>query len=805
MSKESTPQPDGVSYGDNASGNIAFTGGVQGGVYINRPSAPPLPPPRQLRKPVADFTGREKEIAALLDALLDDGRTGISGISGMGGIGKTELALLVAGRLCDDYPDAQLFVEMRGTDKLPLAPADALASCIRAFLGPEAVLPDGVDDLTKLYLSILSGKRALVLLDNAADGEQARPLAPPKGCALLVTSRLAIKLPGLERVTLDQLNPEEAGALLRQIAPRVTPEMAGRICELCGYLPLAIRAAGSLLDVSFDLDPVEYAGQLLDERTRLESIGAEGVETGVEASFNLSYARLEPETARVFRRLAVFHGSFDAAAEEPVCEDAGHKRLSELVRRSLALYEDKTGRYRLHDLARLFAGSRLSEAEREEDRRRHAAHYLTALATANDLYLEGGAGVTRGLALFDREWANIEAGQAWAASASAGGNDAAAGLCIEYPDAGVDVLYLRQHPREQIRWSEARLSAARRLKQRDAEGRALGNLGLAYYSLGETRRAIEFHVQHLAITREIGDRRGEDNALGNLGLAYADLGETRRAIEFYEQALVIAREIGDRRGEGRALGSLGVAYRNLGEIKRAIEFFEQHLAIAREIGDRRGEGQALGSLGIAYKNLGEIRRAIEFFEQYLAIARESGDRRGEGNALGNLGGAYGNLGETRRSIEFFEQALDIDREIGDRRGEGAALGNLGIASVNLGETRRAIEFFEQYLAIAREIGDRRGEGNALGNLGGAYADFGETRRAIEFFEQHFAIAREIGDRRGEVRALWNTALALDKLGDRAQAIAHAEAALKFYEQIEDFHTARVREQLKAWRGESDKE
>src|SRR5262252_5784640 len=217
MSNESTPQPDGVSYGDNASVNIAITGGVQGDVYINRPSAPTLPPPRQLRKPVADFTGREKEIVGLLDALRDGGRTGISGISGMGGIGKTALALLVADLLRDDYPNAQLFVEMRGTDELPRAPADALASCIRAFLGPEAVLPDGVDDLTRLYLSVLSGKQALVLLDNAADGEQVRPLMPPQGCALLVTSRLAIKLPGLERVTLDQLNPEEANALLRQI------------------------------------------------------------------------------------------------------------------------------------------------------------------------------------------------------------------------------------------------------------------------------------------------------------------------------------------------------------------------------------------------------------------------------------------------------------------------------------------------------------------------------------------------------------------------------------------------------------
>src|SRR5262249_47891775 len=353
----------------------------------------------------------------------DGGRTGNSGVSGVGGIGKTELSGVGANPPRGEYPHAPLFVAMLGTDEPPRAPADALAFFLRALPCPRSGAPRCLDDLTKLYLSVLSGKRALVLLDNAADREQARPLVPPQGCALLVTSRMAINLPGLVRVKLDQLDPEEARTLLRQIALRVTPETASRICDLCGYLPLAIRAAGSLLYVYPDLDPAEYAAQLLDERTRLESIGAEGVETGVEASFNLSYTRLKPETARVFRCLAVFRGSFDAAAEESVCEDAGHKRLSELVRRSLALYEEKTGRYRLHDLARLFAGSRLSEAEREEDGRRHAAHYRMVLAGAHDLYLKDGDGVTRGLELFDREWANIEAGQAWAASASAGGNE----------------------------------------------------------------------------------------------------------------------------------------------------------------------------------------------------------------------------------------------------------------------------------------------------------------------------------------------------------------------------------------------
>jgi tetratricopeptide (TPR) repeat protein len=247
-------------------------------------------------------------------------------------------------------------------------------------------------------------------------------------------------------------------------------------------------------------------------------------------------------------------------------------------------------------LVRVFADARLDYTERKSARLRHAVHYMDVLAVADDLFLKGGEFLVTGLALFDLEWGNIQTGQGWAA-AEASEDNAAAHLSNQYPDAGVYCLALRLHPGERIRWFEAGLAAA----------------------------------------RKIGDRKGEGNTLGNLGVAYASLGQYRRSIEFFEPTLRIAREIGDRRGEGAALGNLGSAYRSLGEYRRAIEFQEQHLKIAREIGDRQGEGAALGNLGIAYRSLGEYRRAIEFYEQQQEIAREIGDRHGEGAALGNLG------------------------------------------------------------------------------------------------------------------------------------------------------------------------
>jgi tetratricopeptide (TPR) repeat protein len=618
----------------------------------------------QLRAPVGDFVGREQEIDKLIAALRRDSRASITGISGMGGIGKTELALFVADRLSNEYPDAQFFINLQGTDANPRPPQEVMTTCIRAFRGLEATLPEDLDQLSQIYRSELSGKRVLLLLDNAGDSKQVHPLLPPAGCALLVTSRQAIALPAMTSLMLNPLTKKEARELLLEIAPDAA-SAADEICKLCGHLPLAIRAAGGLLVITPDLDPVNYATQLKDERNRLERIGSEGVEINVEASFNLSYARLQPEAAYVFRLLSVFPVTFDAAAAEVVCADANHVQLSHLARRSLVLYDTNTKRYRMHDLVRLFGNGKLSAGEQTVALKRHAIHYKNILAATDDLYLRGGEALARGLALFDLEWGNIEAGHAWVAAQAVEADKNLAKLGIAYPDAGRYVLHLRQHPRERIRWLEVAIGTARRLKDRPKEGHALGNLGIAHSELGESQLAMQFHEQYLTIAREIGDRRGEGAALCNLGRACLDLGETQRAIEFHEQALLIVCELGDRRDESTVLGNLGVVYKNLGKTQRAIEFYEQQLTIAREIGDRRGEGDARGNLGSAYLDLGETQRAIQFYEQALLIDREIGDQKGQGTDLFNMSLALAQLGKRAQAIEHAEEALRIYEQIED--------------------------------------------------------------------------------------------------------------------------------------------
>jgi tetratricopeptide (TPR) repeat protein len=800
-------QTGGQSGGINLSGKVDFAGRDIIGrdkidIAINQAAATaPLISLHQIPEPVGDFVGRGPQIDELVASLKRGGGAAIAGLSGMAGIGKSQLAQKVASAVRDSYPDAQLMVDLRGTDPSPLKAADGLAICIRAFVGGEIGLPESSDDLGKAYRDQLTGKRALILLDNAYDAAQIAPFVPPAGCALLVTSREAIPCPGMRRITLEELLPGEAIELIRCAARRKTEdETAGEISNLCGYLPLALRTAGSLLGVTADLTPEEYASQLQDETTRLQYIGTEGVPLGVAATFDLSYRLLPGPAQGVFQCLSVFPGSFDGAAEQAICRDSSHSHLTDLLRRSLVLFDKKTLRYRLHDLVRLFALGKQEQTERMAAELRHAAYYETVLRAANDMYKRGGESLGKGLALFDAEWRNVQAGQAWAAQNSAT-NEEAAKLCSSYPEAGAHCLDLRQHPSERVLWLEVALGAAKQLKDRAAEAAHLANLGNAYYSLGDYRKAIELHEQALAIAREIGDRRGEGQDLGNLGNTYNSLGEYRKATEFYNQHLKIAREIGDQRGEGNAFGNLGVTYHSLGEYRKATEFYNQHLKIAREMGDRRGEGAALGNLGNAYDSLGEYHKAIEFHEQHLKIAREIGDRRGEGNALGNLGNAYDSLGDYRKAVEFYEKALEIDREIGDRCGEGNAWGNLGNAYNSLGDYRKAIEFHEHRLKIAREIGDRRGEGNAWGNLGNAYNSLGDYRKAIEFHEQNLEIAREIGDRRGEGNALFNMSITFEQLGERGQAISKAEAALKILEQIESPHAQDARRTLARWRGE----
>jgi tetratricopeptide (TPR) repeat protein len=666
-----------VSAGGGVSGSTLITGDIGGSVIIGQmPGSAPSEPPR-LPADLGDFTGREKEIDELTAILRRASGPKVAIICGMGGAGKSALATHAAHLVADEYPDGQVVVDMRGTRGEPKPTATAMQE-IAAGFERTVQLPPEPDDAAAEYRRLLSGKRMLLLLDDAADEAQVRPLlalGPPAG--FVVTSRRRLSLPGQHRIGLDEMNPAEAYDLLRRIAGpgRATDDELKSVAEQCRRLPLALRVAGTFLDKHPNWSAARYVEALRQERARLRIDGDKDLD--VEAVLGFSASRLaatDRALAERWQMLSVFPASFDRPAAAAVWgiadedEDETLRDLGRLLEQSLLLFDAANERYRLHDLMRPVARNAFGyDAAQPGDfsgsaeplaiaSARHAAHYEAVLAAADYFYHQGGNGVTQGLALFDREWVHIEAGQAWAAERQEQ-DDGAARLAVDYPYTGATLLLLRLHPRRRVAWLEVALAAARHLGDRRGEGSALGNLGIAYRHLGDTRRAIEHYEQVLAIAREMGDRTGEGKTLGNLGIAYAALGETKRAIEHFEQNLAIAREIGDHRGEGSALGNLGNAYAELGETRRSIEHCEQHLAIAREIGDRWGEGRALGNLGVSYAALGETRRAIEHYEQRLAIAREIRDRHGEATALYNMALSLQKLDDSKPAVEKMKAAL----------------------------------------------------------------------------------------------------------------------------------------------------
>ena len=339
--------------------------------------------------------------------------------------------------------------------------------------------------------------------------------------------------------------------------------------------------------------------------------------------------------------------------------------------------------------------------------------------------------------------------------------------------------------RKAIEYHERYLKISTEVGDRAGEGGAYGNLGVAYDCLGDFQKAIDYHQRHLKISTEVGDRAGEGIAYGNLGIAYRSLGDFQKAIDYHQRGLKIFKEVGDRAEQGRAYCNLGNAYTSLGDFHKAIEYHERHLKISTEVGDRAGEGGAYGNLGVAYHSLGDFQKAIDYHQRHLKISTEVGDRAGEKGAYANLGVAYHSLGDFQKAIDYHQRHLKISTEVGDRAGEGGAYCNLGVAYGSLGDFQKAMEYNERYLKISKEVGDRAGEGTAYCNLGNAYERLGDSQKAIEYHEKNLKIKKEVGDRAGEGEAYGNLAVVYRNLGDFQKTIENLERHLKISKEVGD--------------------
>ena len=269
-------------------------------------------------------------------------------------------------------------------------------------------------------------------------------------------------------------------------------------------------------------------------------------------------------------------------------------------------------------------------------------------------------------------------------------------------------------------------------------------LGIAYQTLGEYQKSIDYFQHQLKMAKNIGDRNRVAQSLGNLGIVYRSLGEYGQAIDFSQQSLEIAREIDDKRIKAISLGNLGIVHGCRGEYKQAIDFSQQSLQIEQHIGDKRLEAQSLRNLGIFYLFLGKYEQAIDFHQQSLQIEQHIGDKLGEAQSLDDLGIVYGSLEEYEQAIDFHQQSLKIKQHIGDKLGEANSLGNLGIVYHSLGEYEQAIDFFQQSLKIEQQISDKLGKANCWFNLGNAWRKLEKKSEAQQAYIKAKKLFQAIG-------------------------------------------------------------
>ncbi|XP_066029065.1 tetratricopeptide repeat protein 28-like [Pocillopora verrucosa] len=356
---------------------------------------------------------------------------------------------------------------------------------------------------------------------------------------------------------------------------------------------------------------------------------------------------------------------------------------------------------------------------------------------------------------------------------------------IKYHQRGLQIAKEVGDKKTAIEYHQRHLEIAKEVGDKAGEGTSYGNLGCAYYGLGQFKTAIEYHQRHLEIAKEVGDKAGEGTSYGNLGCAYDSLGQFKTAIEYHQRNLDFAKEVGDKAGEGRSYGNLGCAYDSLGQFKTAIEYHQRNLDFAKEVGDKAGEGTSYGNLGCAYYSLGQFKTAIEYHQRRLEIAKEVGDKAREGKSYGNLGCAYYSLGQFKTAIEYHQRGLEIAKEVGDKAGEGTGYGNLGCTYYSLGQFETAIEYHQRGLEIAKEVGDKAREGKSYGNLGCTYDSLGEFKTAIEYHQRHLEIAKEVGDKAEEGRSYGNLGCAYDSLRQFKKAIEYHQRHLEIAKEVGD--------------------
>ncbi|MEU9531441.1 BTAD domain-containing putative transcriptional regulator [Streptomyces sp. NPDC048213] len=707
---------------------------------LARPAAEPASPaapvrPAQLPATVPDFTGRDAFVRELGDRLgtAEGSVMAVSALAGIGGVGKTTLAVHVAHQARRHFPDGQLYVDLMGAGARAAEPETVLGAFLRALGTADSAIPDTLDERAALYRSTLDGRRVLVLLDNAHDAAQIRPLLPgTEGCAALVTSRVRmVDLAGAHLVDLDVMSPEEALRLFTRIVgeERITAEREAAldVVAACGFLPLAIRIAASRLASRRTWTVSVLAAKLADERRRLDELQAGDL--AVKATFELGYGQLEPPQARAFRLLGLADGpdiSLAAAAALLDLDPHTAEDLLEALVDTSLVESAAPGRYRYHDLVRLYARSC---AERDEQAPGEREEALSRLL---DFYLATAAGV----------------------------------YALERPgDRTVDHLEPVRHPgltfaerHHALDWLYAEADCLLACAMQNPGGRSL-------------RRAVD------------------------LLMAVKDLAESGANARRYEVVALALRDAavaaGDARAEGRARTMLTQVYSTAGRFEQADAEADRAMALGTAAGDPWTSGNAPNERGILAIYRNQHADGEAYLQEAIEAFRADGNRPGEASALCNLSRVHLALFRTDSAVDLAEQGIDIY----DRLGLALRLANgryaLGLALAKANRLTEALEQLTHALGVFRENRQPLWEGVTHFRLAEVHLTAGRHTLAAAHAEQAIAL-RGIGGewRRGTVLTVLGKALLQLEQPDRARACW--TEALAIYEQLGSTEADEVR-------------
>jgi len=650
--------------------------------------------PRQLPGAVRHFVGRTAELEALTGLLAEagtaDGTAMISVIGGTAGVGKTALAVQWAHQIAHRLPDGQLYVNLRGFDPSgsPVTPAEALRGFLDALRVPPEHIPSGLDAQAALYRSLLAGRRMLIVLDNASDAGQVRPLLPAgPACLVLVTSRSQltglVATEGAFPLTLDVLTDGEARELLacRLGAGRVADEAdaVAELTGLCARLPLAlsITAARAAARPGFPLATMVAELREAAARGRLDALDAGDAASSVRVVFSWSCRQLDPAAARMFRLLGVHPGPDISAPAAASLADVPLARAREALRElagARLLAEHVPGRFAFHDLLRAYAAEQADASESQAGRRaavhRVLDHYLHTACGAAVLLNPARERVTpappqpgaapespaddrHAMAWFDAEHRVLLAVIEMAVDS---GFDAHA---WQIPWALATYLDRRGHWRDWAAIQHAALAAARRLGDQAGQAHAHRSMGRVQIHLGRYGDARAHLSQALSLYRQLGDRISQARVRQDVGRVCERQGQYREALSHVRQALALFRAAGHRAGQADALNLVGWHLALLGKYQQALVYCQQALGLHRELQDRLGQADTWDSLGYARHHLGHHSEAIACYQHAIDLYRELGDRYNRTLPLTHLGDIYRAAGAPLAARDAWQQALAI--------------------------------------------------------------------------------------------------------------------------------------------------